>query len=703
MVKGFGMKKFLLLAALFAAFFFACTSDYDTFGSSDYNDLNTLTFTEQDGRTTYSRSANSISITLQEVPDSLDTWDSVTVSEVDISNFSTLHLVTSKFESFPTDSATRDSLSAEVSYSEEKLKVGSRIRLPSSHLVYVVVVSESGLPDLWQITFEVPGVEATTSSESEESSSSEDEEAASSSSEAALSSETGLTFEFENQLSIDTTGDTLLATLNITSRSSAALASWAVSSGASVSPSPDSVTSWAESQEFVVTAEDGETTQTWTLLINLADLTDVLAASAEGELVEAAISYTDKTITFYFREGTDVSSVEVEIEIQDGAISTLESPVDLSEDVTFTVSTEDDTAAWTIKVEFVIEPSITALVLDGSYGAIDSDALTIKFDSLTFMLDLTALEVEALETPAGITCDIEEGSTYDFSYGKTVTCANSIGESVSYVVKAGYQIPGSDFNDWEEDSEKSYLVQPDTIWDNANLKYLVKIKMTYPYPDEDEVTSATGAKMVTGSNLGVISSGSLYTADFNPNGVSALSMASTSTWPDGNELIDFGKPFKARPEYVEFRFQYDNGGEGDSCDLYVLLENRTGDKNIDRTSSDVNTLVASAWFRSTSSTQASRTLPDLESIEVDDEGFSVVRLKFNYGAPLSGSPIEASTLLNDGVQSTNSNAIDNTVVEGTGEEAVTHVRVVMASSSDGNEFVGTEDATLIVDYVKLIY
>lgn len=692
MVKGFGMKKFLAPLAALAALFFACTSDYDTFGCSGYNDLNSLTFEEQDGRTTYSRSENSITITLQEVPDSLETWDSITVSEVDVSNFATLHLVTSKFESFIADSSALDSLSAAVTYSETKIKAGTRLRLPESHLIYVVVVSESGVPDLWQLSFEVPGVAAETSSGSEGSSAG-----------AALSSETGLTFEFENQLGLDTVGDTLSVTLNLASLDDAVLSSWAASSGASVSPSPDSVAAWSESQEFVVTAEDGETTKTWTLVLTLVDPTDVLAASAVGEGAEATISYTDKTITFYFEDGTDVSAVDAEIELMDGATTTFESPLDLTSDVTFTVSYEDKTVTWTAKAVFPETPTITSLVIGGSYGAIDGDALTVKFDSLEYLTDLTALKVETLEVPDYTTCNIEAGSSYDFSYGKTVTCKNVLGDSVSYVVKAGYQIPGSDFNNWTTDSDKFYLVQPDSIWDNANLKYIVSIKMTYPYPDEDEVSTATGAKMVTGENLTIISSGSLYTADFNPNGVSAVNMASSSTWPDGSELIDFGKQFKARPEYIEFRFQYDNGGEGDSCDLYILLENRTGDKNIDRTSSDVNTLVASAWFRSTSSTEASRSLPDLESLEVDEEGFSVARLKLTYGTPLSGSPIEVTTLFNNGLQSSNSNAIDNTLVQGSGEEAVTHVRVVMASSSDGNHYVGTEGATLIVDYVKLIY
>jgi hypothetical protein len=48
-------------------------------------------------------------------------------------------------------------------------------------------------------------------------------------------------------------------------------------------------------------------------------------------------------------------------------------------------------------------------------------------------------------------------------------------------------------------------------------------------------------------------------------------MASSSTWPDGNELIDFGKPFKGRPEYADVKFSYSNN-DGDSCDIYIILE-----------------------------------------------------------------------------------------------------------------------------------
>jgi hypothetical protein len=55
------------------------------------------------------------------------------------------------------------------------------------------------------------------------------------------------------------------------------------------------------------------------------------------------------------------------------------------------------------------------------------------------------------------------------------------------------------------------------------------------------------------------------------------------------------------------------------------------------------------------------------------------------------------------LKSSNKAAINNGLVQGTGEEPVTHIRVVFASSADGNHYKGVSGATLIVDDLKLIY
>ena len=312
-------------------------------------------------------------------------------------------------------------------------------------------------------------------------------------------------------------------------------------------------------------------------------------------------------------------------------------------------------------------------------------------DDLDFRTDLTALELSAMELSDGASADVTVGESYDFGMGVQVKVTNEKDESATYSVKAGYQLPGGNFNSWDKNGE---FVLPDSIWGNANTLVTTTKKVTSG--------SMIGAEIKTGSVLTKIASGSLYTADFNPKGVGALSMASSSTWPDGNELLDFGKPFAARPEYMEVKFSYE--GKGDSCDIYILLENRTGDKNVDRKSSDVNKLVASAWFRSTKADNSGRENPDVVSVsEPDENKMRTLRLKLKYGEPLKGSPIENSSTFDTKLKSSNKSAINNGLVQGSGDEPVTHICVVFASSADGNHYNGTKDAVLVVDDIKLIY
>lgn len=339
-------------------------------------------------------------------------------------------------------------------------------------------------------------------------------------------------------------------------------------------------------------------------------------------------------------------------------------------------------------------PFIKSLEIAGKAAVLDSSGegenVTYHFhvDSLGFRTDLADLEVTALELSDGASCDIESGKKYDFGAGKKVAVKKGDAERV-YTVKAGYQLPGSDFDSWKGDN-----ILPDSIWDNANTI----VTTTTKYSSGGVV----GIKMETNVVLTKVASGSAYTAVFNPNGVGTLSMANASTWPDGNELINFGKKFAARPEYVEFTFSYE--GKGDSCDLYVLLENRTGDGNVNRTSSDVNTLVASAWYRSETADNTGRENPDVVYVsEKDANGMRTVRLKFAYGKPREGSPIENSSVFATSLQSREKKAIDNSLVEGDGSNGVTHIRVVMASSAAGNFYEGTKGALLIVDGMRLIY
>ena len=552
------MKQWIFLALMIVLG--ACSADYDTFDTSDYRELKEIAVAEQDGSPAIYSEQHRIEFDLVDVPDSLETWESVTIEELNLSHFATLHLAEGKIKNFPTDSAGLDSLANKVKYSKNTIEEGEIIQIPSSHVLYVVVVSESGKKSVWQLTFNIPNVEPESGSESS-------------------------------------------------------------SSSAKSSSSAESKSSSSEKSDKSSSSESKETSSS-------------SQKSADSSAATSSSSESDEP-----------GSAEA--------------------------------------------PKILALSIAGKDAVIDEESKSIHVDDLAFRTDLTALELSAMELSEGAEASVTVGESYDFGAGVQVKVTNEDYESVTYSVKAGYQLPGENFNSWNKND-----VTPDSIWGNANTILTTTEKKTSG--------SMIGAMIKTGSALTKIASGSLYTADFNPNGVGTLSMASSSTWPDGNELLDFGKPFAARPEYMEVKFSYE--GKGDSCDIYILLENRTGNKNVNRKSTDVNTLVASAWFRSTKADNSGRENPDVVSVsEPDENGMRTLRLKLKYGVPLEGSPIENSSTFDTRLKSSNKSAINNGLVQGTGEEPVTHIRVVFASSADGNHYKGVSGATLIVDEMKLIY
>lgn len=332
-------------------------------------------------------------------------------------------------------------------------------------------------------------------------------------------------------------------------------------------------------------------------------------------------------------------------------------------------------------------PQIKAIRLGGQSAQIDHEAGRIIADNLAFLTDLTAVVVSEIEFSEGATsADIKNDGIYDMVRAKSVVLSTPDGQSKTYEVKAGYQYPNSDFNVWtngDKDVEGGH-------WANGNNSV---IEITSKY---DNVF--IGAKMETKSAVGKLASGNLFTGVFNPKGVVPLFMAG---YKNGNELIDFGRPFKGRPEFVELDFTYD--GKGDSCDFYVLLENRTSINNDGlnqyRSSSDVNTLIASAWFRSTSDSEISD--PDVVTIITNSVGTKTLRLKLKYGEPLTNSPIFDSKVFSATLE--NSKGIDNHLVQGNGEEEVTHIRIAMASSAKGDLYKGSVGAVLIVDELRLIY
>lgn len=779
------MKKILALFSCVFLFLAACTADYNTFDASDYCTLSELHFEEEASNPSVYQAEHKIIVTLEELPDSMETWDSVTVSDIDISSMASLYLVESKFSEFPTDSLELDSLAEKVAYSEEPITENSKIRIPASQLVYVLVVSESGKSAIWQLKFEIPGVEPSVSSSSgsdEESSSSTAEENSDVSLDlnftgaldvqisgdsilvqfpqgtdlssldlesadlaegasvspdpssikdwttpqeitvtaedgtektwvvavsAVLNSATDFQIAFEKQFKINRSGDTIYLKLeNGETLEEAALESWSISDGATISPDPDSVESWKAQQTFEVVAENG-TKKSWVLDLSIAEAgetvssdKELLSISAEGELSEATIDASAKTIVLHLPNAAALASVNISLSISETASHNLVvEGLDLRTSKTFQITAEDmSSVEWTISADFPnVAPKIESISIGSGKvaGVIDEEKGTIFFNmDFNTDKDLRSLAVSALTLSEGAeTSDIKVSSSYNFSKKLSVTVSNASGDSKTYSLQAGYQYPSMSItsSDWTSDDNgnKYDLVG----FDNGNNSFTNELATS---TENGEVL-----QMATTEYMSKLASGNTFTAYFNPKGVGALSMLG---YKDGNELIDFGRPFYARPAYVEFDVKYT--GEGDSCDLYVLLEHRsrTSDegKNQYRTSSDVNTLVASAWYRAT--TVESTEDPDVVSItDAARSGYKTIRLKFKYGKPESTSPIYNSSVFTTSLN--NSNGIDNHLVETTSPDDfdVTHIRVVMASSAQGQFYKGSEGATLWCDAIRLIY
>lgn len=579
-----GLSLKWLLAAFLCAALFGCTADYDTFGQSDYRVFNEIAFEEGESGAMLYADEHKIVVSLDEIPDSLETWDSATISLLDISSMATLHLVDGKFKEFPSDSAALDSLAQELSYAKDRLHEGDKVRIPSSGTVYLMLVSESGIPSLWQVVFEIPEKKVKSSSSNKESGDTDAKSSSSSAKEGSSSSKTGDSSSGK--------GDASSSSKETAGSSSSVKGDGSASSGDGNSSAG---------------GDEPESSSSVAVPANAPKLLRLIAGAGE---------------------------VEAEIDQDAGTV-----------------------------------------FLNMNY-AID--------------LDLRDLEIKGLELSDGATASVKVGESYNFARGLKVTLENDGVERI-YTVKAGYQYPGSDFNTWVKDDFNN--MNDIDGWDNGNNSYAKEL-----------TTNAEGKSVIKmESQTAVIkfASGNMLVAYFNPKGVSAISMAG---YEDGNELIDFGRPFYGRPKYVEFDVKYD--GKKDSCDLYVILENRSRTsnegKNQYRTSSDVNTMVASAWYRAT--TVESEDDPDVVSItDAEREGYKTIRLAFKYGIPYDSSPIYNSSVLTKGLK--NKNGIDNHLdpTDTPDDFDVTHIRVVMASSALGNLYKGSVGATLWADEMRLIY
>lgn len=322
------------------------------------------------------------------------------------------------------------------------------------------------------------------------------------------------------------------------------------------------------------------------------------------------------------------------------------------------------------------ENKILAFTLTSQTGNtnIDQQSKTIrlKVSAAAVLTSLKPNEI-TLSTFAKIAPSQDIARDFSNPVTYTVTAENGTTESYMVIVEqegANPQLENSSFDSWYT-TPKGYQEPGEnvnSIWatGNAGVVTLGSANVT-PFTIS---TNDKAAKLVTsdlGSLAGLVGqrmgAGSMFTGKFELDIANPLNSTK------------FGIAFSARPKQFSFNYAYapgtpylDKNGQllakTDSCDIYVLLENREGAEA---------KRVATGWFRSGKK-------------EID--AFITNTIDLTYGALPNDAPAYQKPA--NGLYASQS-------------EKITHITVVFSSSYNGALFEGGTNSTLVVNDFKLIY
>lgn len=194
-----------------------------------------------------------------------------------------------------------------------------------------------------------------------------------------------------------------------------------ISDGATISPSSGSSQDFTESVIYVVTAEDGTTTQQWIVTVLIAPnmATEILTFSLTEQTGDATIN--DGIINIEVPFGTDVTGLAPEIETSYGATTSPSNgeAQDFTASVVYTVTAEDEitTQDWVVTV--TIAPNSETAIIEFTFAEQTGPAI---IDETNFTVDIE-VEMEtnlSSLTPAiviseGAIITPESGTTTDFS------------------------------------------------------------------------------------------------------------------------------------------------------------------------------------------------------------------------------------------------------------------------------------------------
>ncbi len=253
-----------------------------------------------------------------------------------------------------------------------------------------------------------------------------------------------------------------------------------VSEGALISPT--GLQDFSSTFTYTVTAQDGVTTQDWTVSIEeaLNTETDILSFSLAQEIGTASINTTNHTVTIEVVSGTDVTQLEPTITISPEATISPSVVQDFTIPVTYTVTAQDGSIQeWTVTVSIAPNNanSITSFsfVEESSSATIDAVNGTVNI-LVIFGTDLTSLS-PTIGISASASINPEGGLSRDFT------------NPVEYIVTA------------EDGTSKTWTVTVNIASNTANdiLRFEIGDQSSETFIDSENHTVTL--EMPFGSNL----------------------------------------------------------------------------------------------------------------------------------------------------------------------------------------------------------
>lgn len=326
------------------------------------------------------------------------------------------------------------------------------------------------------------------------------------------------------------------------------------------------------------------------------------------------------------------------------------------------------------------ENTVLSFVVGAVSGVIDTTAKSIYVE-LAYGDDLSAVAA-TVSVSEGAVSSYEGAEDLRSPHAFTVTAEN--GTVAHWTVKAGVQLPGSDFNTWANNK-----VAPNSFWGtSSDAMATTTSAIVYSYSSEANLTQVSGAaqletkaiKAATGiiTWKSKIATGILFVGSFE-TGIKTGNLYKDATdFSQAANLLDYmtlGKEFTGRPTSFTVEYSYSpvtESGIAQKGLIYVMLVNK-----------ESKTIVASgAILPTTKVTSTTQTIA------------------LNYG--------DASWMTSD-------LPVPTGMTVGTGDEEVTSIYVIFASSAyahiiglvgAGNGDIGAKGvagSTLSIGDFKLVY